>query len=80
MQNSECIGVKEEIKINLKGTPVQDGKTYTIKLSGLKGNEYYWERESLYPYICTTTNQISLENVSINDIKTENTYLWFEIR
>ena len=75
-----AIGDKEEIKINLRGTAVQAGKTYTIKLSGLKGNEYYWKQESLYPYICTITNQISLENISINDTKTENTYLWFEIR
>ena len=70
----------EEISINMKGTAVEKGKTYIIKLSGCEGNKYYWNQESLYPYISTAINQPCLKNIVINDEQIENEYLWFEIR
>lgn len=71
---------KEEVSLNLRETQIDAGETYTIRLSGRAGNEYYWNQESLCPYIVTTSDEIGLEPVSINGEKTESTYLWFEIR
>ena len=74
------IGNKEEIVVDLKDTAVQAGKMYTIRLSGSEGNKAYWGQESLYPYVCSSSDQINLQSVEINNESIENTYLWFEIR
>lgn len=80
--NLACCNIKnrDETCINLRGTKVNAGDIYSIRLSGKAGIEYYWNLESLCPYIVTTSDEIGLEPVSINGEKTESTYLWFEIR
>ena len=71
---------KEATCINLRGTKVNVGDRYSIRLSGKAGIEYYWDKESLCPYVVTSSEKTKLDNVRINGDKVENTYLWFEIR